>query len=429
MLDGLRVLDLTMWRPGPYTTQLLAGLGADVLKVEPPGGEPMRRFGEHFRHLNRGKRAIVLDLKDDAGRARCLELAADADVVITGYRPGVAERLGLGHAVLRAGRPALVTCSLTGYGEHGPAARLPGHDINYRAMAGSLPPDAPSPDADDLPVADMAAATMAAFAITAACLHSRTTGEGRHLDLGMADVLAHWMATVPPALRRGPGTGPVAGYGVYTCADGRRLTLGVVSEDHLWSATCMALGRADLAAAPFADRISRVTELDAELAATLRTLPLSTALTLLEAAGAPVAPSSPAPTCSTTPTSTSAAPSPPPPKAPPPVRLSAPTATSPALRPPFPAWTSTGAKGGYLADLYRRRNVRLSRARSRVRPSSQARTISRSSSTGSRPARRSWRTTKPEITRSSSVIRPCGPRVRRRLASAASKATPVNAIT
>ncbi|GAA3209929.1 CoA transferase [Actinocorallia longicatena] len=290
MLDGLRVLDLTMWRPGPYTTQLLAQLGADVLKVEPPGGEPMRLFDKHFRHLNRGKRALVLNLKDDGDRARCRELASEADVVVTGFRPGVAERLGIGHAALRASRPALVTCSMTGYGEHGPAADLPGHDVNYRAMTGSLPQAAASPDADDLPVADMAAATMAAFAITAACFHSRATGEGRHLDLGMADVLAHWVATVPPALRRDADTGPVAGYGVYTCADGLRLTLGVVSEDHFWSAVCTALGLGRLADVPFPDRIGRVSELDAELAEAVRRLPRDEAVARLERAGAPVSP-------------------------------------------------------------------------------------------------------------------------------------------
>ena len=91
-LDGLRVLDLTMWRPGPYATQLLAQLGADVIKVEPPGGEPMRMFRDHFDALNRHKRAIVLDLKSAEGLARLRELAGDAEVFVEGFRPGVAER-------------------------------------------------------------------------------------------------------------------------------------------------------------------------------------------------------------------------------------------------------------------------------------------------------------------------------------------------
>ncbi|MEV4255389.1 CoA transferase, partial [Spirillospora sp. NPDC049652] len=163
-LDGLRVLDLTMWRPGPYATRLLGQLGADVIKVEPPGGEPMRAFRSHFDVLNQGKRSMALDLKSGQGLARCLELAREAEVFVEGFRPGVADRLGVGHARLRDANPALVYCSLSGYGAEGPLADVPGHDINYRAYAGALGPDAVSPAADELPVADMAAATTAACA-------------------------------------------------------------------------------------------------------------------------------------------------------------------------------------------------------------------------------------------------------------------------
>ncbi|ROO84422.1 crotonobetainyl-CoA:carnitine CoA-transferase CaiB-like acyl-CoA transferase [Actinocorallia herbida] len=287
MLDGLRVLDLTMWRPGPYATLLLAGMGADVLKVEPPGGEPMRAFAGHFGPLNAGKRGIVLDLKDPEGLARFLELAAEADAVVTGFRPGVAERLGIGSARLRAARPSLVTCALTGYGETGPLAGVPGHDVNYRATAAALPPGGLPPDAVDLPLADMAAATTAAFALTAACLRAAKTSEGAHLDIGLADTLAHWVSTAPPALPGGDGIGPVAGYGVYTCADGLRVALGVVSEDHLWRATCTALGLSALAEEPFGARLSRVRELDDQIRQALKALPRDTALERLTKAGAP----------------------------------------------------------------------------------------------------------------------------------------------
>src|SRR2546421_8567277 len=97
LLEGLRVLDFTIWRPGPYATQLLAELGADVLKVEPPGGDPMRRYPELFTSLSADKRSIVLDLKRDTDRSRALELAAEADVLVEGFRPGVAARLGMGY--------------------------------------------------------------------------------------------------------------------------------------------------------------------------------------------------------------------------------------------------------------------------------------------------------------------------------------------
>src|SRR5258708_3973506 len=271
MLDGLRVLDLTMWRPGRYATQLLAQLGADVIKVEPPGGEPMRMFGGHFGLLNQYKRSIVLNLKDQRDRARCLELARDADVFVEGYRPGVADRLGVGYDAAGRGNARLVYCSLSGYGAYGDLAEVPGHDVNYRAYTGSLPPDAVSPDADELPVADMGAATMAAFAITAAVLKARETGQGDRIDLGMADVLANWVGTVPAATVGTGGTGPVPGYGVYPAKDGL-ITIGVVSEQHLWAATCRALGLPEHADVPFPDRLGRVGELDAEIAAAVAPL-------------------------------------------------------------------------------------------------------------------------------------------------------------
>ncbi|MBW8485759.1 CaiB/BaiF CoA transferase family protein [Actinomadura parmotrematis] len=286
LLDGLRVLDLTMWRPGPYATQLLAQHGADVLKVEPPGGEPMRMFRGHFDLLNRHKRSIALDLKSEAGRARALELAAGAEVFVEGFRPGVADRLGVGYGALRAANPALVYCSISGYGARGPLADVPGHDVNYRAYTAALPPGTGSPDADELPLADMAAATMAAFAIAAAVVQARASGEGDRIDLGMADVLANWTGTVPEATRRGT----VPGYGVYAAADGGRVTLGVVSEDRLWTAVCAALGLDDIAHVDFLGRMRDVPALDARVAAAVAALPAAEAVRRLTAAGAPVAP-------------------------------------------------------------------------------------------------------------------------------------------
>ncbi|QKW33825.1 CoA transferase [Actinomadura sp. NAK00032] len=288
-LDGLRVLDLTMWRPGPYATLLLAQLGADVIKVEPPGGEPMRMFGDHFDVLNRHKRSMVLDLKSADGLAELRRLAADAEVFVEGFRPGVADRLGAGHEALRALNPRLVYCSISGYGADGPLRDVPGHDINYRAYAAALPPDAVSPEADDLPLADMAAATMAAFAITAAVLRARATGVGDRVDLGMADVLAHWTGTVPAATRSS-GAGPVPGYGVYPTKDGRKITLGVVSEERLWAATCRALGIEAHAGVPFAERLGRIAELDGAVTAAVAKLTQAEAVERLTGAGAPVAP-------------------------------------------------------------------------------------------------------------------------------------------
>ena len=140
-LSGLRVLDLSIWRPGPYATSLLVPLGADVLKVEPPGGDPMRHYPGLFAAINEGKRSVELDLKDADGRARALELAAQADVLVEGFRPGVLARLGLDEAAVRARNPGIVYCSISGYGQHDPRAALPGHDVNYQAWSGALTPE------------------------------------------------------------------------------------------------------------------------------------------------------------------------------------------------------------------------------------------------------------------------------------------------
>lgn len=124
LLAGIRVLDLSIWRPGPYATSLLVALGADVLKVEPPGGDPMRHYSGLFDVINAGKRSVELDLKDEGNRSRALELAAGADVVVEGFRPGVMARLGLDYDAVRRVNPSVVYCSISGYGQSGPAAPL-----------------------------------------------------------------------------------------------------------------------------------------------------------------------------------------------------------------------------------------------------------------------------------------------------------------
>src|ERR1700733_1157096 len=123
-LAGVRVLDLSIWRPGPYATSLLVALGADVVKVEPPGGDPMRHYAGLFDVINAGKRSVELDLKDDGARARALELAEVADVIVEGFRPGVMARHGLDYGAVRGINPAVVYCSISGYGQTDPRAAL-----------------------------------------------------------------------------------------------------------------------------------------------------------------------------------------------------------------------------------------------------------------------------------------------------------------
>src|SRR5438309_617270 len=133
----MRVLDAGIWRPVPHATQMLADLGAEVLKIEPPGGDPMRTFPQLFRDIAGHKRSIELDLRSAGGKARALELAAGADVFCEGWRPGVAARLGLSYEDIRVQNPSIIYCSVSGYGQTGPNVARPGHDVNYQALAGA----------------------------------------------------------------------------------------------------------------------------------------------------------------------------------------------------------------------------------------------------------------------------------------------------
>ena len=290
LLDGLRVLDFSIWRPGPYATQLLAELGADVLKVEPPGGDPMRQYVELFATLHANKRSIVLDLKDDADRERAHELGRDADVVIEGYRPGVAARLSIGYDDLKAVNPRVVYCSISGMGQTGPLSAASGHDLNYMAWSGALSPDGRAPAEPAIPVADLAGGMAGALQICAAVVQQRRTGEGTYLDVAMADVLATWTGPArPTAQGADPDARGVPGYGTFEAADGW-ITLGIISEDHFWRPLCDALDMSDVRELGFLDRMQRFGELQHRIADAIRTRQRDALVTELLGANVPVAP-------------------------------------------------------------------------------------------------------------------------------------------
>jgi len=292
LLDGVRVLDLGIWRPVPYATQLLAEMGADVLKVEPPGGDPMRVFPELFAVLNAGKRSITIDLKTDTDRAKVIDLVADADAFMEGFRPGVADRLGVGYESVRAANPAIVYCSISGYGATGPLAQVPGHDINYQAYAGVLAPRGGRPVTTSLPVGDLGAGMAAAMTTVAACLRSRATGEGERIDVAIADVLATWTGAVgklTPAGSPQPMNG-LPGYGIYKTADAHFVTIGVLAESHFWSGLCRALALDGLEDVALGDRVVMKEELDASVAAAVARMSLSEVQHVLEENDVPVAP-------------------------------------------------------------------------------------------------------------------------------------------
>jgi crotonobetainyl-CoA:carnitine CoA-transferase CaiB-like acyl-CoA transferase len=317
-LADVSVLDLSIWRPGPYATSLLVGLGADVVKVEPPGGDPMRHYPELFESVNAGKRSIMLDLKDPTGRdgrARALELAAAADVVVEGFRPGVMARLGMDEPAVRALNPGVVYCSISGYGQEGPLALVPGHDLNYQAWAGSLAPDGGTATMPPLPLADLASGLTAAFGICAALL-GRSAGDGggaggpgSYLDISMTDVMATWTGTARSVSDEDAGSGEsegagegapegadaalspnVPGYGLFGTVDGGQVALGVVNEQHFWSALCTHLGLAGLGGLTFGERLARGAELTGAVADAVGSRRRDELVSELMAAGVPAAP-------------------------------------------------------------------------------------------------------------------------------------------
>ncbi len=292
LLEGVRVLDVSVWRPGPYATQLLAELGADVIKVEPPGGDPMRIYPALFARLHAGKRSLVLDLKDDTDRATALDLASGADVLVEGFRPGVADRLGVGWEAVRAVRPGIVYCSISGFGQDGARRDVPGHDLDYQAWAGVLAPDGGPPVVPSVPVADLAGGMAAALAICAACVRAARTGEGERIDLAMTDVLATWTGADSPVEGAATGADPtlVPGYGTYATADGGWIALGVLSEQPFWDGLCSVAGLDRLAGMDYTARLAGGAAVDAAVADAIRRHDRDAIVATLLAAGVPVAP-------------------------------------------------------------------------------------------------------------------------------------------
>jgi alpha-methylacyl-CoA racemase len=261
-LAGVRVLDFSSLLPGPMATLLLAEAGAEILQVErPPRGDEMRsyspRVGEssaNYALLNRGKRAVAVDLKDPRVHGRLLALAADVDVVVEQFRPGVMDRLGLGYEAVREVNPSVIYCSITGYGQEGPRASRAGHDLNYLADAGLL--DAVVDDQGDpqLPptvIADIAGGSYpAVINILLALLRRNTTGLGCYLDVGMTPNL-QTLAYGYLATYQGSGKWPTPGrdlltggsprYRIYRTSDHRHVAAAPL-EDRFWARFCELVG-------------------------------------------------------------------------------------------------------------------------------------------------------------------------------------------
>jgi crotonobetainyl-CoA:carnitine CoA-transferase CaiB-like acyl-CoA transferase len=261
-LAGLRVIDLTRVLAGPFASQILGDLGADVIKIEPPGGDETRKFPPHrdgeshyFVSVNRSKRGMVVNLKVPAGVDVVRRLAADADILIENFRPGVLDRLGLGYAALSATNPRLIYCAISGFGMTGPLRDRPSFDIVTQALTGVLSTNGAAgepPVKLGLPLGDMVGGVFGPIGILAAVAERERTGRGRLIDVSLFDgllgmlgylaQLAFFTGTDPkPVGTRHPNIAP---YGSYPTRDGQIIIACLT--DGFWSALCAAIERPEL---------------------------------------------------------------------------------------------------------------------------------------------------------------------------------------
>lgn len=263
-LQGIRVVDLSQFLPGPHLSMMMADHGAEVIMVEPPTGEPVRQIGLRendettwFRNVARGKKSISLNLKIPQARDALLRLMDSADVVIEAFRPGVVKRLGIDYDTVRARNPGVVYCSISAYGQTGPKKHTPAHDLSIQADSGLVSVNLGADDqpaSPGVPAADMAGSLMALSGILMALLGRQSSGKGDYLDISMQDALVAWTPNVmgpvfvedrAPLPKDERSWGGSAMYQLYRTGDGRHLCLGG-SEPKFARNLLEALGRPDL---------------------------------------------------------------------------------------------------------------------------------------------------------------------------------------
>ncbi len=266
-LNGIRILDLSRLLPGAYASQMMADFGADVIKVEEPGSgdygrimppQGAGRMSLYFTAINRNKRSIMLNLKNEEGRNIFLRLVRDADVVLESFRPGVMERLGLGYKQLKEVQPGIIYCAISGYGQDGPYRLRAGHDLNYAGYAGLLHYNRGShgePAMPPTPLGDLAGGSyMAVIGILAAVVGRVQTGEGRKIDVSMTEGVMSLLPLFASAyLNTGkaprPGHSALDGglpcYNIYEAKDGKHVTLAAL-EPKFWHTFCTHIGHLEL---------------------------------------------------------------------------------------------------------------------------------------------------------------------------------------
>ena len=310
-LSGVRVLDLSRVLAGPYATMMLGDMGADVLKVESPAGDDTRAWGPpyfqgqstYFLSVNRNKRTLVADLREPADRERVRELAASADIVVENFRPGVAERLGVGYDDLRQANPGLVYCSITAFGDAPQARALPGYDLLVQAVGGLMSvtgdPDG-EPTKAGVAVVDVLAGLHAVSGMLAALRHRDRTGAGQRLDVSLLGTLlaslvnqsSAYLCTGTVPQRTGNAHPSLAPYATFRAKDGELVL--AVGNDRQFAALCAVLGDPALADDPRfvhnPDRVAHRDQLGARLEDLLSGHAVEAVVAQLLAAGVPAGP-------------------------------------------------------------------------------------------------------------------------------------------
>jgi len=292
-LSGVKVVDFSMFVPGPFCSAILADLGAEVIKIEAPRGDPGRGYvPAQFRMENRNKRSLALDLKKPGSAEVVERLARHADIVLEGFRPGVAKRLKIDYETLKIHNGRIIYCSISGYGQTGPWRERPGHDVNYVAAAGALAFSGQwlkAPVRSSLPLADMGGGAFAAISVLSALHERNTTGKGAYLDLSLFESAFFWAAmrhSLDPQADPRAHIFPVND--VFETADGKRLTLGIL-EEHFWENFLKAApGLRDARFATDALRRQNGDELSSLLEKTMKTRPADEWLRVLGENDVPV---------------------------------------------------------------------------------------------------------------------------------------------
>ncbi len=272
MLEGMRVVELAYFYPGPYCTQILAELGAEVIKIEPPSGDPMRYRSEIFAAFNRNKRSVVLNLKEKDNLKKFYDLVRESDVVVEGFRPGVAKKLGVDYESVKRINPGIIYCSISGLGQK---VGKPVHDINILALTGICfisGKKLGKPVDPNVQLSDFASAVFAAISILAAYIRKMKSGEGCYIDLSMLDSA---LAAVPLHSSRVLNGLDVAedftknpGYEIYEAKDGY-VSVGILAEQHLWKEFCERLNL-EYGELTIDERIERYDELKERISEVLR---------------------------------------------------------------------------------------------------------------------------------------------------------------